>query len=317
MTSRHFTLTAFFAGLSFVAGIGPARADTQIDISQQPLIAVSSQPPLNMLVMGKDHKIYYEAYNDASDLDGDGALDVGYKPAAIDYYGYFNSHVCYTYESGNGGRFVPSSTTSDKTCSGSWSGDFLNYLTTSRMDALRRVLYGGWRQVDDTDDTTLQGAFFPQDAHSWGKEYESTARDGYDISLYSPLGQPGVGKYHLFAVTTVTGNDAAYPNYTAPLFRVMANSTFRVWNWLSIEGPVAGNKCFNASNSRVDCVSGGTPSSWEIVPELMFDGLTITTWKRSSGSGSPGDLAAMNTLFANNATAGNLCGSGEIGRAHV
>ena len=32
-----------------------------------------------MLVVGRDHKLYYEAYNDASDLNGDGKLDVGYK----------------------------------------------------------------------------------------------------------------------------------------------------------------------------------------------------------------------------------------------
>jgi type IV pilus assembly protein PilY1 len=292
MTSRNFTLAAYLALSSFAAGVGTVQADTQIDISQQPLITVSSQPPLNMLVMGKDHKIYYEAYNDASDLDGDGALDVGYKPATIDYYGYFNSHVCYTYESGNGGRFVPSSKTSDKTCSGKWSGDFLNYLATSRMDALRRVLYGGWRQVDTATDTTLQGAFFPQDAHSWGKEYQSTARDGYDISQYSPLGQPNDGTYHLFAVTTVTGNDASYPNYTAPLFRVMQNSPFRVWNWLSIEGPVAGNKCFTEGNTRVDCVptSGGS----EPYP------------------GTPGSEAAFDTLEATYAITANLYGSGNL-----
>jgi type IV pilus assembly protein PilY1 len=45
-------------------------------------------PPLVMLVMERDHRLYYEAYNeaynDASDLDGDGKLDVGYKHS-IDY----------------------------------------------------------------------------------------------------------------------------------------------------------------------------------------------------------------------------------------
>ena len=38
--------------------------------------------PLNLLVMGRDHKLYYEAYNDHSDLNG-GGLDVGYKPDAF------------------------------------------------------------------------------------------------------------------------------------------------------------------------------------------------------------------------------------------
>ena len=45
-------------------------ADTAL--AQTPLFVSESYPPLNMLVMGRDHKLYYEAYNDASDLDGDG-----------------------------------------------------------------------------------------------------------------------------------------------------------------------------------------------------------------------------------------------------
>lgn len=283
-------------------------AGTPPTVAQVPLYMKDAVPPLNMLVMGKDHKIYYEAYNDASDLNGDGALDVGYKPATIDYYGYFNSNVCYVYETTNSGRFVPSSAASNKQCSGKWSGDFLNYLTTSRMDALRRVLYGGWRQVDTATDTTLQGAFFPQDAHSWGKEYQSIARDGYDISKYAPLAAPSAGKYHLFAVTTVTGNNQTYASgYAAPLFRVMQNSTARIWEWVSIEGPVAGNKCYNQGT---DCLSGTT--TWSVVPAVAFENLRITTWKRTSGTGSPGSHADMNTLFNGNAVPGNLCGSQSV-----
>ena len=32
-----------------------------------------------MIIMGRDHKLYYEAYNDASDLNNDGVLDTKYK----------------------------------------------------------------------------------------------------------------------------------------------------------------------------------------------------------------------------------------------
>ncbi len=293
MKAITWTMLAGIGVLAVVAGRSAISADapTPINISQRPLFVQATRPPLNMLVMGKDHKIYYEAYNDASDLNGDGVLDVGYKPEAIDYYGYYNSNVCYNYDSSAGGRFVPSSATTNKQCSSKWSGDFLNYLTTSRMDALRRVLYGGWRQVDSGSDTTLQGAFFPQDGHSWGKEYKSTAESGFDIAKYAPLGQPTAGRYHLFAVTTVTGNDATFASgYTAPIFRVMQNSSARVWNWLSIEGPVAGNKCFTASNQRVDCLAGGTAA---------FPG----------HPGSRGEFDAMETQFA---TSANRLGSSEI-----
>ncbi len=259
MTHLHSVrLASIVAVLAFAGGLSaPVAAQTTPAVSDLPLFVRSPVPPLNMLVMGKDHKIYYEAYNDASDLNGDGILDVGYRGwetevvngetrFKIDYYGYFNSYACYTWQTD---KFVPVSATANKQCSGAWSGDFLNYLTTSRMDALRRVLYGGWRQTDSTTQTVLQGAFFPQDAHSWGKEYQSVDRDGYNISSYAPLPLPNAGKYHLFAVTTVTNN-------SAPLFRVMQDSDYRVWNWLSIEGPVAGNSCFNAGNTRVSCTGG-------------------------------------------------------------
>jgi len=308
-------LSATIGLLCFVAGVGHspavnAQASTGgIDIAQQPLFTTSGQPPLNMLVMGKDHKIYYEAYNDASDLDGDGALDIGYKPATIDYYGYFNSSVCYAWDTD---KFVPVSAATNKQCSGRWSGDFLNYLTTSRMDALRRVLYGGWRQVDSTTETVLQGAFFPQDGHSWGKEYQSVTRDGYDISNYAPLTAPDAGRYHLFAVTTVTGNANAYPNYQAPLFRVLKNTDKRVWNWLSIEGPVAGNRCFTATNTRVDCVTAATTAAHPghpanraafttmentyAIPSLLFGTGTISTIDCNSNNCNPHNAQQDNYL---------------------
>ncbi|MBS0428966.1 MAG: hypothetical protein JSR41_16945, partial [Proteobacteria bacterium] len=57
---------ALFAGQHLAS----AQSTTETALSQTPLFVSQSYPPLNMLVMGRDHKMYYEAYNDASDLDG-------------------------------------------------------------------------------------------------------------------------------------------------------------------------------------------------------------------------------------------------------
>lgn len=215
--------------------------------TQTPLFVSQSVPPLNMLVMGRDHKLYYEAYNDASDLDGDGVIDVGYKPA-IDYYGYFDSNRCYSYNTNNN-RFNPEGQANGKKCSGQWSGDYLNYLTTSRMDALRKVLYGGYRVTDTKTETVLERTHIPQDAHSWGKEYLSEAHDGYRISDYTPLAQPTTGKRHLFANTTLRSDED-----WGPRLRYITNSDFRIWEWVSIEQPVAGSDCVRGSdNSRRSC----------------------------------------------------------------
>jgi len=221
-----------------------------LDLSDTPLFLATSAPPLNLLVMGRDHKLYYEAYNDASDLNNDGTLDVGYKPTEIDYYGYFDSRKCYTYGSG---KFTPAgSAGTNKTCSGQWSGDFLNYLTTSRIDALRKVFYGGKRSTDSTTATVLERSHIPQDAHSWGKEYTSVAVNGYNISNYTPLSLPTSGNRHLFANTTLVGT-------TTPLLRVLQNRSERIWQWVSKEQPVADGSLATPTDYtvRVDvCVSG-------------------------------------------------------------
>ena len=213
-----------------------ANAQTAPSISDVPLFLNEGVPPLNMIVLGRDHKLYYEAYNDASDLDGDGTLDIRYKPA-IDYYGYFDSLKCYAYSSTDG-RFNPTvAAGTNKTCSGAteWSGDFLNYLTTSRIDALRKVLYGGYRSTD-TNTTVLERSHIPQDAHSWGKEYASVAVDGYDIADYTPLALPAAGTRHLFANTTpLTANGFS----ETPRLRFLLDRTNRIWNWVSKERPVA------------------------------------------------------------------------------
>ncbi|MDO9107002.1 MAG: PilC/PilY family type IV pilus protein [Methylovulum sp.] len=275
----------------FLLGLVPASAHA-LTLAQGPLYLSHNGTPLIMLTMERDHKLYYEAYNDASDINGDGVLDIRYNPG-ITYFGYFDSYKCYTYGSG---KFSPSTITVNKQCSGAWSGDYLNYLTTSRMDALRRVLYGGKRSTDTDPATVLERSFIPQDAHSWGKEYTREDLDGYDISDYTPLAQPAAGSRHIFANTTLY-------NTTDPLLRVLQNSNFRVWEWLSIERPVAGTQCATGNNSRSDCAIAGS-TNWEKVPSSYFSNLTIKTYNTTGyGTNYPNSTSDFDTLFANYSSA--------------
>lgn len=143
-----------------------------------------AQPPLNVLVVGRDRNLFVEAYNDASDLDGDGAYDVGFKPA-IDYYGYFNPNVCYEYALLNK-RFEPRSYTADKKCGGLyWSGNVLNYVAMSRADVLRKSLYGGQR---DGNSAVLVRSRVPRDAHAWGKQLRADLHGLGNLLDYVPAG---------------------------------------------------------------------------------------------------------------------------------
>ncbi len=278
-----------FSGRGLIRGvlIGAALAvalpaSGALTLSDTPLFVTQSVPPLSLLVMGRDHKLYYEAYNDASDLDGDGQTDVRYKPGSIDYYGYFDSYKCYSYDSSDA-RFEPSALTANKTCAGAseWSGDYLNYVAMSRMDPLRKVLYGGYRSTDTATVTVLERSHIPQDAHSWGKEYTSVAADGYDIRDYTPLDLPNAGQRHLLANTTLL-------NTTEPLLRVLVNSSYRIWEWVSIERPVAGSKCLNGG-SGPDCANAAGNYDTHPNNHAEYDAM-IAEFANAShlqGSGSP------------------------------
>lgn len=153
------------------------------DYCIQPPFIAQSVPPLVMFSTGREHKLYYEAYNDAADLDEDGRLETTYKHS-VTYYGYFDPDVCYTYDNTGTANFEPAGAATSKFCAASqWSGNILNWLTMSRMDVLRKVLYGGHRSTDSTTNV-LERVNIPHDAHSWGKEV--TGRLCYNATATLP-----------------------------------------------------------------------------------------------------------------------------------
>lgn len=191
MFRRKRSIAAWLAVL-IIAGI-PAHALAASSISQVPLFLTQPVPPIAIIDMPKDQSLFKKAYNDYSDLDGDGIIETTYDNS-IEYAGYFDSGICYSY---SGGTFVPSAKASTTTktvgddtveisthyCDGShWSGNFLNWVTMSRMDIVRQILYGGKRSQDSDTLTVLERAYIPPDAHSWAKYY-----NGDDLSKLTPF----------------------------------------------------------------------------------------------------------------------------------
>ena len=196
-----------------------------------PLLNVGSVPPLVMLVMSRDEQLFYKAYSDYSDLDDDGVLDTTYQDN-FNYSGYFGSSICYAYASGVFvGKAEASIGPSQKKhqCDGNtWSGNFLNWLTMSRLDVLRLALYGGYRSIDATDKTVLERAYIPNDSHAWAKVYR-----GSDINKYVPAS--AAGGTSLGAVTSFcnasmgqVGTDSSVAT-DPPLLRV-ANGDYSQWS---------------------------------------------------------------------------------------
>jgi type IV pilus assembly protein PilY1 len=177
------------------ANPSPPASSGLLELFDQPHLAGESIPPYVMITASKDQQLFKKAYDDYSDLDGDGSLETTYKHS-IDYYGYFDAYKCYNYSDANR-RFEPASINTTKYCSGNWSGNFLNWSSMTRVDALRKVLFGGMRSPtrsgtggdaeglsdgDSVDSTVLERSFLPHTSHSFTKYY-----DGSDLDQLTPF----------------------------------------------------------------------------------------------------------------------------------
>jgi type IV pilus assembly protein PilY1 len=148
-------------------------------LATSPLYTTSAVKPQVMIDMSKDQQLFYKAYNDYSDLLGDGVIETTYTNT-VDYYGYFDGAKCYDYSTTRG-RFEPVAIAVTHYCTAQWSGNFLNWATMSRMDAVRKLLYGGMRSTD-TAETVLERSYQPMDAHAWAKYY-----NGPDLLKLTPF----------------------------------------------------------------------------------------------------------------------------------
>ncbi|MEP7185386.1 MAG: hypothetical protein ABI767_06050 [Rhodanobacter sp.] len=278
ISSRHVgfvtSLLVFLVGsLSLPA---PAVATSISADSQQagayalaPPLGVAGAAPLVMLNISRDQALFFKAYNDYSDLDGDGTLDTTYKNA-ITYAGYFDPGKCYTYANG---YFSPASLTTDHYCSSQFSGNFMNWVSMTRMDELRKILYGGKRTVDTASQTILERAYLPPDAHSFAKYYGGT-----DIAKLLPTTYAGVTTN-----PTGTANQAANGDLDTNFNE--NSKTYTLW---TLKGLSAAVPVYAGDQIQLTDASGGSAP------------LTIVTGVRKFSGGNP-QLRLQFAQFTNSA----------------
>ncbi|MDO3380797.1 pilus assembly protein [Gilvimarinus algae] len=218
------------AVVASIVALGSAHSVHAINLAQSPLFLARPVTPIVMLNMSNDHQLFFKAYDDYSDLDGDGFPDTTYKNS-YDYYGYFDSNKCYTHD---GEVFRPSGNASGHYCSGKWSGNFLNWATMTRVDAVRKILYGGKRSEsgDTATSTILERAMLPQDAHAFAKYY-----NGSDLNRLTPYSvTSGLSATADTGITicnstnpTGTARDQESQNVTSPPMMHVARGNYSLW----------------------------------------------------------------------------------------
>lgn len=281
--AASFTVTAALAA--------PPLVSTTIYPAVPPNISSSSGvKPMMTLATSKDHTLFGPIYTDFEDIDDDGTLDTDFKPA-FKYYGYFDATKCYSYSTTDG-QFNPAAvatvTTDGRyTCSSSqsyWSGNFLNWSSMTRLDVVRKMLYGGKRSTDTSSLTILERARLNWDAHSFTKYYKGT-----DIRDYTPFTTSALTKTtgvnaNVYAGLTVcnTGTSDNNASTNLPIMR-MAIGNYRLWGTVEHQvcrfkdEPVDADSKFTAKLARYynDADKGGGGVLHEVtLPARATDGAT-------------------------------------------
>ena len=156
------------AAVSFVAfSAGTAPVIPAIALSSDPLYAAGTgDKPALALALSVEYPTVGAQYVSGS------ATDNSYTNAN-EYLGYYDAESCYTYNNAPTDPPVSPQTTTDfkrfdrtgaatnRKCTNAFSGNFLNWASSSAIDMLRLALTGGDRYIDTSTLTILQRAVIP------------------------------------------------------------------------------------------------------------------------------------------------------------
>ena len=158
ITRRPVSRPVLHAALGAVIGIGlcAAMASSATTLSDQPVFSTSAVPGNLALALSVEWPTATRTAH------------VGNYSSASTYLGYFDPAKCYTYQENTGSNgvsstdkgdlsyFQPAGLASNRTCTGKWSGNFLNWAATATIDPFRWAMTGGRRVVDEVGNTILE-----------------------------------------------------------------------------------------------------------------------------------------------------------------
>ena len=168
--------------VAYIAAIVPAySAPPKVALAADPLFATASvdKPSVVLALSVEFPTVGAQFVKNPGDT-----YDNSYS-WSNEYLGYYDAESCYLYnddpiEIPSSGqvtddyrRFYRVSSASNRQCEDAFSGNFLNWVSSSAVDMLRLSLTGGDRYIDRSDMTVLQRAVLPNGSPicMWGSSY--------------------------------------------------------------------------------------------------------------------------------------------------
>ncbi len=286
-TRGLLALGGILAVVGVVVGQSTAPAIPTVALSSEPLYArgFRAKPTLT-LALSVEFPTVGAAYVNGADQSND-----PFYTLATTYVGYFDPNGCYSYND-TSKHFVREATTTTHACDGTkFSGNFMNWATTSAIDILRYGLTGGDRIEDTSTKTVLQRAVlrssFYNSSNFPSKRLSSTLTEG---ALPLALRGTHTGDVYIancldkvFFGTERTGNCGS-PGNNANLGATQ----------VVLPDPYTSDGSFPTGFSSTACASEGGSCSFTGARSIAYggtrtrnNGTTVTTYFVRSFSGGP------------------------------
>src|SRR5690554_2503920 len=102
ITSAAQVFVRLLLSISVFALTAPlSQAQTALDFHAVPPLVAESATPMVMLALSNDHQLFYKAFTDYDDLNGNGVIETTYTHS-FEYVGYFDPFKCYEYQTSQG-----------------------------------------------------------------------------------------------------------------------------------------------------------------------------------------------------------------------
>jgi len=244
-TIRRAVDCAKLTALVVFGALTALSANAQTALADQPVLSATGVPGNLVLALSVEFPTAVTAADRTTT----------YSSSAT-YLGYFDPLKCYTYrynEAVNGSYFYPDGTPTSGSCSGRWSGNFLNWATMQAVDPFRWALTGGYRAIDTPTMTILEKAWAPSNQGSLGNNFPNKSLTS-GVSSVVPFSG---GNFHMHVLRC--GNRLIFNRTTAFTVTDCPTSGVTVW-----DGNVSATSTTTTYSFEVRvqvCVSGSVESN--------------------------------------------------------
>lgn len=300
-------------GVSFFAfGSGSPPSIPAISLANEPLYAATVvDKPAMALALSVEFPTVGAQY--AAPV-ANATTDNSYSNTG-EYLGYYDAEACYRYNDaptetpasglsiGDYKRFDRIGPATNRQCTDAFSGNFLNWASSSAIDMLRLALSGGDRYIDTDQITILQRAVLPNGDPIC--MWNSTNFAGKQLSRNGGGTNKYWGAVPAVMITAANGNDIWVANTLNKIFF----GTSKAGNCTSTSAYTLGNPTSTASigdisdstnalpSDAVSCANNGATCSFTGVKEVWYGATKNGTSKYKVAPASGGVLCAV-SVFA-------------------